>query len=37
MAYKQSNNPFKKLHGDLQGFGRRIPNQVSNNNGGVSG
>ena len=23
--------------GDFQGFGRRIPNQVSNNNGGVSG
>ena len=23
MAYKQNNNPFKKLHGDLQGFGER--------------
>ena len=23
MAYKQSNNPFKKLHGDLQGFGEK--------------
>ena len=26
-----------KDFGDLAGFGRRIPNQVSNNNGGVSG
>ena len=23
MAYKQNNNPFKKLHQDLQGFGQR--------------
>ena len=26
-----------KDFGDLQAFGRRVPNQVSNNNGGVSG
>ena len=26
-----------KDFGDLAGFGRRIPNQVSNNYGGVSG